>query len=303
MRLFYASLWILLICFLVLICSCAAKADDSIGISTDPVGMSYYTLGMQLKSACPQLPINIITSNGGVSNLANLFTSNDVQFACVAYDTMWMRDRTDPDKMKKVRVVMPLNYNTIHLIVNVNSGIKDLMDLAGRRVNKGPVGSGTNVTSTIIMLKTGLKFTESTYSQADAIKKLMAGQLDAIFYASAIPADALTAIGKDGDGVIKMVTLSHPALNNFYTQVDIPANVYPWQSSSVGTLAVKNLLVTYNYQTALRQQQVADLTQCIVDKLPELQDNAIWREVEPGSYSKVKWEMHSRAKQVIDNKR
>jgi TRAP transporter TAXI family solute receptor len=227
-----------------------------------------------------------------------------MQFGLVAYDAMWFKQLSEATKMSKIKVVMPLNMNTIHLIARADSGINSIGDLNGKRTNVGPPGSGSFISSTIIRLKTNTKWNESTLSNKDALIALRAGRIDALFYFSAMPVRELVELGKEMEGVIKLVNMKHPSLDGFYILAEVPDNMYPWQTKSVFQYSVKNLLITYNYTTPGKMQAVTDLTTCIIDALPKLQESGHsgWREVEPKSYTEVKWSMHPSAKAVIDGR-
>jgi TRAP transporter TAXI family solute receptor len=271
-----------------------------IGISTGPTNLAYYAVGNDIKNTCPQLNINIYESKGGLSNIGNMFTRNDIQFGIAPLDTMKFKEITDKGKMSKIVVLMPLYKNAIQVIANNRSGIKKLEDLRGKRVNIGPVGSGSWVSAQLIQIRTGVKFVESTYSTADSLKKVNSGDLDAAFYFSGVPTPDLVALGKDGDGLIHLVNMRHPNLDNFYEPTEIPENTYAWEHNAVQIQQVQNYLIAYNYSSAEKQTDVANLVECIKMNLPKLQEegNLVWRGVDLGA--EVKWPMHEIARRILN---
>lgn len=278
-----------------------------IGISTGPTNLAYYAVGNDIKNACPQLNINIYESKGGLSNIGNMFTRNDIQFGLAPLDTIMYKDLMDKGKMSKVVVVAPLYKNVIQVIAGTRTGIKRLEDLRGKRINIGPVGSGSWVAAQLIQLRTGVKFVESTYSTSESLKKVLSGELDGAFYFSGVPTPDLVALGKDGDGVIRLVNMSHPKLDDFtsksgkriYEGTIIPENTYAWEPNAVQVQQVQNYLVGYFYSSAEKQTDVANLLECIKMNLPKLQEegNLVWRGVDLNA--EVKWPMHPVAQSIL----
>jgi hypothetical protein len=80
--------------------------------------------------------------------------------------------------------------------------------------------------------------------------------------------------------------------------------MYAWSKTPVRTYAVKNVLVTFDYKTQF-QKEIGGLTSCIVKNLDALQETGHekWREVDPHSYTKVKWPVHAVSKGILDSAR
>ena len=270
-----------------------------IGISTGPTNLAYYAVGKDIKAACPNLDINIYESKGGISNLGNAFTRSEIQFGIAPLDTFKFKERTDKAKMGKIVVLAPLYKNAIQVIAGNRTGIKSVGDLRGKRVNIGPVGSGSWVAAQLISIRTGVKFVESTYSTSESLRKVMSGELDAAFYFSGVPTPDLVALGKDGDGLIHMVNMRHPELDNFYEPTEVPENTYAWEHNAVQVQQVQNYLFVYNYASPEKQADAAALLTCIVNKLDWLTENGnnVWKGVDLNA--EVKWPMHSVSQSIL----
>jgi TRAP transporter TAXI family solute receptor len=270
-----------------------------IGISTGPTNLAYYAVGKDIKNACPDLNINIYESKGGISNLGNMFTKSEIAYGIAPLDSLKFKDRTDHAKMSKITVLLPLYKNAIQVIAGNRTGIKSVGDLRGKRVNIGPVGSGSWVAAQLISIRTGIKFTESVYSTSESLKKVLSGDLDAAFYFSGVPTPDLVALGKEGDGLIHLVNMRHPELDNFYEPTEISENTYAWEKNAVQVQQVQNYLVAYNYASAEKQHDAEALLSCIISKLDWLAENGnnVWKGVDKDAM--VKWPLHPVAQRIL----
>jgi uncharacterized protein len=272
-----------------------------IGISTGPTNLAYYATGTDIKNACPQLPINIYESKGGLSNIGNMFTRPEIGYAFTPLDTMAFKDRTDHGKMSKITVLLPLYKNVIQVVANNKSGIKTVRDLNGKRVNRGPVGSGSWVSSNLVEILLGIKFKDSAYSTTESLQKVMSGELDAAFYFSGVPTPDLVKLGKDGEGIIHLVNMSDPKLEAFkyYEPTEIPENTYAWEQKAVQVIQTQNYLVAYNYSSQEKQNDASMLLECILSKLDWLAENGnpVWKSVDKNAV--VKWPLHPKAVELL----
>ena len=283
----------------VILKSCGIVHAGEIGISTGPTNLAYYAVGQDIKKACPDLNINIYESKGGISNIGNMFTKSEIAYGIAPLDSLKFKDRTDHGKMSKITVLMPLYKNAIQVVANNRSGIKSVGDLRGKRVNIGPVGSGSWVAAQLISIRTGIKFTESTFSTSESLRKVMAGELDAAFYFSGVPTPDLVQLGKDGDGIIHLVNMRHPELDNFYEPTEISENTYAWEHNAVQVQQVQNYLIAYNYSSAEKQHDAEALLGCIIGKLDWLAENGnnVWKGVD--AKAEVKWPLHPVASRAL----
>lgn len=134
------------------------------GITTANKTSTYYSFGEDLKKfVVPEL--NVIPSNGSVDNVKALSKSAGISFAIVQSDVYQAyvhlaKEDPDPtirqwarDLIASLRVVMPLYDEEVYFIVNKDSPLKSVLDIEGKRLAIGPVGSGTNLTAKNIYKK------------------------------------------------------------------------------------------------------------------------------------------------------
>lgn len=150
----------------VFLCSCvpfgSTMAAD--GIATANKTSTYYSFGEDLKKfVAPEL--NVLPSNGSVDNVKALSKSAGITFAIVqsdVYQAYVHLAKEDPDPtirqwakglVSSLRVVMPLYDEEVYFIVNKDSPLQSVLDIEGKRLAIGPVGSGTNLTAKNIYKK------------------------------------------------------------------------------------------------------------------------------------------------------
>lgn len=148
-----------------------------------------------------------------------------------------------------IRGIAVLQLAPVHLVAARDSGITRVGHLKGRRVGVGTAGSGTTLTSTLILAAFGID-TASIRAESlryhEAAERLAAGDLDAMFVIGSDPVDAVR-VALAGGGVL--VPLAGPAIDTlrreypfFHTAVVRPGS-YPGQKEWVQTIAVENLLL------------------------------------------------------------
>lgn len=187
-------------------------------------------------------------SNGSVSNVkaisAGVLEAGLVQ-ADVAH---WAYTGTGvfakSQKRADVRVIASLYRESVHVVVNRDSGVRSMLDLAGRRVSLDEPGSGTLVDARIVLDAYELKERDlkPTYIKPQfAAEKLTEGTLDAFFIVAGFPTksvmeltsrNAATLVPIDGD-VARRIERRYP----FLTPSVIPADTYPGVPET-GTVSV-----------------------------------------------------------------
>ncbi len=133
----------------------------------------------------------------------------------------------------------------VHILVNRDSGITQVADLAGKKVNVGEKDSGTHLTAH--------KFLNSYHQLAaapqyvyeaptKAVAKVVAGTLDATFYVAGAPISTLADLPADAN--VTLIPASTPGFNLDYTTSNIPATTYPWLHHDITNNIVVSSLLT-----------------------------------------------------------
>jgi TRAP transporter TAXI family solute receptor len=294
---FKSTVHVIMLAIVFAVCFVLSKNSfgaEPAGITTGAPTAVYYQMATSIQKTCSaQVALTVHESTGSVSNVERVLTDKRYQYGITQLDALAYKGLSDQRAKDKIKMIMPLHDNDIHLIATPQSGIRNMADLQGKRVIVGPDGSGNWVTSQLIKAKTGLTWEDIPAGPDAGITQLLLGQADAMIFTGGKPVPMLQKIGAGGNGKIRLIPMSHPALDGFYTNVTIPEGMYAWSKTPVHTYGVKNVLVTYDYRAQF-QKEIADLTSCIVNNLTYFQETGHekWREVDPASYKQVKWPVH-----------
>jgi hypothetical protein len=157
--------------------------------------------------------------------------------------------QTDPVLKRiasKTKMVFPLYNEEIHLLGR--KGISDFDDLADKRVAIGREGSGTYLTSRLMFKVSEVVPKEMVPIDTDeALAELKAGRIDAMFYVAGYPVKLLTDKVAEEDN-LALIPITNKSVLEFYSSAEIPANTYKWQPTPTGTVAVRAVLVSYDFR-------------------------------------------------------
>jgi len=219
-----------------------------------------------LREVTPEANIDlaVVPSRGGLQNVIDVFSFPSIQLGITQADVVDYLEiyaRGDPAARRALgglQVVGGLYDEEVHLIAR--PGINGIADLAGKRVDLGPPGSGTTVTSLVLLHLAGVEPREVTnFIEVNAtIAALRRGRIDAFFRVISTPADYL----RDGISVSHGFVLvpikldpkpENGTLAKHYRPAVIRANAYPWLDHDVETVRVKTVVVTAGVPTGSAQ--------------------------------------------------
>jgi len=194
----------------------------------------------------------------------------DIAYA--AY-TQGAGDPSNPER--RLRGVGVLYTTPLHLMALQSSGIRNLMDLRGKRVAVVTIGSPTEFTVRMTLEGVGLSMADVQPGQMSvekAIQGLRAGEVDAVFgrgndpspnirQIMSVPGVSLIPISR---GQIDKIRAHHPFLHS----TSIPAGVYG-NHPEVETVGVEMLLAC---RDNLPEDLVYWITRTLFESLPALAD-------------------------------
>jgi TRAP transporter TAXI family solute receptor len=196
--------------------------------------------------------INMIVhpSKGSIDNIYAVYQQPGVQMGIVQADVLAFITRVQSNPVlsriaKKTRMVFPLYNEEIHILGR--AGINDFEDLAGKRVAIGREGSGTYLTARLLFKLSDVAAEFVHIDTSEALAELKAGRIDAMFYVAGAPVALFTNDVTAADQ-LQLVRINHKSIVEFYPAVELPANTYPWQTSKVNTVAVKAVLVSFDFR-------------------------------------------------------
>ncbi len=146
----------------------------------------------------------------------------------------------------KIKLVFPLYNEEIHLLAHRE--ITDFDDLTDRVVAIGEEGSGTYLTARLLFEVSDVKPREMVPIGTDeALARLKEGKIDAMFYVAGLPVKLFAEDVAAGDG-LALVPVTNKSILEFYPSAQIPAKTYTWQDQAVNTVAVKAVLIAYDFR-------------------------------------------------------
>jgi TRAP transporter TAXI family solute receptor len=197
-------------------------------------------------------------TSGSVYNI-NAIMAGDMEFGIVQSDSQYqafngLDEWKDKGPQKDLRTMFSLYTESVTLLASVDSGIKTIQDLKGKRVYIGEIDSGSRqnamdaLNAAGIDWKTDIKVIKRG-KKYDVQSMLMRGELDAFFYTVGHPTTAIkfATVGAKKtlfisiDNIEKLLS-KHP----YYVKSLIPVSLYPQiaNDEDVKTFGVKATFVT-----------------------------------------------------------
>jgi TRAP transporter TAXI family solute receptor len=257
-----------------------APPQRLVRLTTGTPGAGFHPLGAalvrQYLTVLPGVAMEVQESAGSVTNVRALQQgSADLGFAFadvayVAYIGQLEETSTPFDRLRGIAV---LQLTPLHVIVRAGAPIEDLTDLRGRRVGVGPAGSGTALTSSLVLSAFSVgagDFTSERLAFNDAAAQLVEGRLDAAFVNAGYPAAAVEIAARAGG---RLLPVRGPAIERlraaypFLRLSVIPGGTYPGHPNSIETVGVDTILLC---RADLDETLVYDLTRGFFDILPVL---------------------------------
>ncbi len=250
-------LWRLLCCLTIVLSFVPPGMAKSIdmGIITGSDKGTYYQFGLNLQALVGgrDFALTVYPSKGSVENINAVFQRPGIQLGIVQADVLAFISRVDSNATlqriaKKTKMVFPLYNEEIHLLGR--SDIQSFDDLADKRVAIGREGSGTYLTARLLFKVSDITPKEMVLIDTDeALEALKAGRVDAMFYVAGYPVK-LFADGVNGSEGFALIPITNKNILEFYPKSTIPAGTYGWQPNPVDTVAVKAVLMTFDYKRA-----------------------------------------------------
>jgi len=250
-----------------------------IRITTGLPGMTFKPLGEALAAAFQAVitdaRFEVIETAGSVANLQRLESGDaDLGFALadVAYTAFNGRGMDFPTPAKHVRALAVLHPSAVHVLVPATSKARSVADLRGR-IGVGPAGSGTAVTSALLLSSFGVsprQITNQWLPFITASDALSTGDLEAAFVVAADPVDAVQRATNAGARLLEIggeqvqrLRIEYP----FLRPGTIPGGTYQREPRAIQTVLVDVLLLT---RLDLDEELVRRLTSVLFDVLPQL---------------------------------
>lgn len=285
--------WLLATVALVL----ATSAQADLSISTGSKTGTYAAFAKDIQSVCEdRVRLNLYESTGSDQNLFRLEKKEKpaADLAFVQLDTLSYAAMTDPEDASDsdIKALFVLYPEEVHVIalsklkVGGHLGFfgeapKDVTQLAGKRVG---AWGGSFTTAKVINAQTLLGIdVVKLNNQKEGLAALNDGQVAALIYVAGQPDSFISGLNRDEYTLLE-VPQAISAKASFYA----PARLNYPQFGTVPSISVKSLLVTRNFRTAEKKQEISTLKQCVIDHLDELKEGDFhpkWKFVDPKAAS------------------
>jgi len=199
-----------------------------------------------------------VESTGGSVFNVNAVLAGDLQFGVVQSDRQYqaingLAEWKDKGPQKDLRAVFSIHPESVTLLASVDSGIKTIADLKGKRVNIGNPGSGQRQNAIDALNAVGINY--ETDLEAESVKAaeapglLQDGRLDAFFYTVGHPSGAFkeATAGATKTRFVEITGIdSLLSKYPYYAKSMIPVEMYPTavNDNDIPTFGVKATFVT-----------------------------------------------------------
>lgn len=291
----------LIISMLSVPCINASETNESIGMVTGSETGTYFRFGQEIAATAKKAGLEIIvkSSEGSIANIRRLTSKENAAIAMVQSDVLGFLGRSDNPETKriaqKLRLIFPFYNEEVHLFARKD--ITRFEDLQGKRVVIGTEGSGNWLTShnlqTLMRVK-AIQFVD-TLKPDEAVTGVLMGEADAMIYVAGKPVKLFSNLDKLKSDptyarmleTVHFVPLNDPDMLQEYVSSEIRADDYGWFDGTVPTIAVKAVLISYDFSGStdsyrvMRCRQLGRLGQVIRENIGELKHNGHpkWKEV------------------------
>jgi TRAP transporter TAXI family solute receptor len=226
---------------------------QDLGLVTGSEKGTYYQFGLNLQALAKQKGINLAVypSKGSIENVFAVYQRPGVQMGIVQSDVLAFVARVETDPVlkriaRKTKMIFPLYNEEVHLLGRPDIATFD--DLADRRVAIGREGSGNYLTARLLFRMAEVTPREMlAIDTEEALAALKAGRIDAMFYVAGLPVKLLNE-GVTEPDKLTLIPITNKSITEFYPRAEIPAGTYKWQARAVDTVAVKSVLISFDYR-------------------------------------------------------
>jgi uncharacterized protein len=256
---------------------------------------TYLQIGRDLARLVAQpagIALEAVSSKGSTENVRRLRLEPGVRLALVQSDVARNGNGDAQQMIKPLRVVMPLYDEEIYFVTRADSPLNSIHEIRDKRINVGPVGSGTALTATTLyrqMFGVAIAERNASYlSHEDALLQLATDtSIEVVVVVAGQPAKIFSDMRPEARQFIKLLRLDAQAAPSqaamgTYAASSIHASSYPnWLSEDVPALTTKAMLVTYDYQSTAVQNTLTRFARSLCKNFERLktEGHAKWQEV------------------------
>jgi len=293
---------VLLTIFLFGTSNLAFSGDSWIGMVTGSKTGTYIKIGQDIADSARMngVDIQVKESEGSLDNIKRMNSRENAGFGIVQSDVLGYMKRSDSPELRKVagrlRMIFPLYNEEVHIFASKD--IRNLSDLNGRTVSVGKDGGGSWMTAMNLFRMLNIKPAQVYHwDKTQAAAKVIDGNLDAMIYVAGKPVTFFEKVGllkkdpayADRFNNVHFVPVSNPLVQQEYAVSSIGPSDYPWVDQKVDAVAVKAVMVSYDFSSrhnayySLRCDQLGKISQALHRNIDHLRSSGLtpkWREVD-----------------------
>lgn len=298
-RLLVSSLFLLAWCVLT-----PARAEEpdarQIGMVTGSPTGTYIKFGNDIASVAKSVGLEIAVkdSKGSIDNIRRINSKENATFGIVQSDVLGFLSRSENAELRRVasrlRLIFPFYNEEVHVLAN--KSVASFSDLQGKRVVVGEQDSGTWLTAMNLLQLAGVKPAELlNVPPLQGVTAVLKGEADATFYVAGKPVTLFTKVGNLVSNPefapllanVHFLPLTDERMAREYQPARIGPADYEWLSNEVSTVAVKAVLMSFDFSSkqnayfARRCLQLSKLGQALRANLGMLRQTGHpkWKEV------------------------
>ena len=262
----------------------AQDPDFDRAIMGGPLIGTYYQIAQEIGELAGSrgLDLEVMESEGGLDNFLAVRKRPNTQLGFSRSDILeYMRTyELDDPAVRQIafgmRIALPLYDEEVHVVARRD--VEAFEDLEGLRVGVGPDGSGTFLTSQLVLDLAGVEPAEKVSMPfQDMPPALFDGDLDAFFHVGGAPVNFLLQPGINAEEY-HLLEITNETLRTVYAPATIPAGTYDYQDGPVETVAAKAVLMTFEFDPdrdayhAQACDTVSDVSNLIVTRIDQLRE-------------------------------
>lgn len=256
----------------------AARAATAVTLrmATGSKEGTYYAIAHSMVQVLSKngITLNVQESKGSLDNLKNLAEGN-ADLALVQLDVVGSL-LAKGETADKIQLLLPMYSEQVHFVARKDASISSLNDLKGKKIQMGEEGSGTYVSAQAMLAAVKLNpkkdCTVLNDPPKEALRMLLGGQADAMFYVGGAPLPLFWKLPVTAVKQITLVSIPSQELSalektGFYHAASIAAKTYPWQKDKAATAGVWAAMLS---GSKLGDNDARALLETIFKALPDL---------------------------------
>lgn len=270
---------------------CACENHPNYCIATGDKNFTYYTIGQDLaKYVAPDAGIDLMAVAGGsIQNVQKMRYQDGVKLSIVQSDVLQHYEQAAKagyeyasHLISPLRVILPLYYEEVHIVVRSDSSLKSFKDLYNKRIALGSITGGSAMTGSALyalLFNEDIPENNAVFSNADeALKALTVDKtVDAWIMVAGQAAKRFAELPAAARDHIKLLSFNandpqeKAILQGAYYPTAIKKAYYPWLTADVPTVAVQSILITQKYKNAGTKKKITRFTESLCKNFAVLQ--------------------------------